>query len=70
MLKKPPKTLYIISIKMVIVIMNDIICNQKYKKRHKINGWENIFSNEIITNANNPKKNPSLTNIKNSNHMI
>jgi hypothetical protein len=70
MLKKPPKTLYIISIKMVIVIMNDIICNHKYKKRHKINGWENIFSNEIITNANNPKKNPSLTNIKNSNHMI
>jgi hypothetical protein len=70
MLKKPPKTLYIISIKMMIVIMNDIICNQKYKKRHKINGWENIFSNEIIINANNPKKNPSLTNIKNSNHLI
>jgi hypothetical protein len=32
MFKKTPKKLYIISIKMVNVIMNDIICNHKYTK--------------------------------------
>ncbi len=58
MSKKRKKKLCIISIKMVTVIMNDIICNHKYTKRHEINGWENRFSNKIITNASNPKTNP------------
>jgi hypothetical protein len=33
--KNPEKKLYIISIKMVNVIMNDIICNHKYKNDTK-----------------------------------
>jgi hypothetical protein len=44
MMLKPQKTLYIISIKMVTIIMNEMICNHKYTKWHEINGWENIFS--------------------------
>jgi hypothetical protein len=35
----------------------------KYTKK-EINGWENIFSNEIIIDASNPKKNPLLTSAK------
>ncbi len=53
---------------MVIVIMNGMICNHNFKntqKKDKISGWENIFSNEIINNASNPKKNPLITNVKN-----
>ncbi len=33
-------------------------------KIHQTNGWENLFSNEIIDNANNPHKNILFINTK------
>ncbi len=37
---------------------------KEYTKIHQTNGWEILFSNEIIDNANNPHKNILFTNTK------
>jgi ribosomal protein L28 len=52
------------------IIMNGMICSHNFKKTR--NKWMgNIFSNEIIIDASNPKKNPFYLLILNkSNHMI
>jgi len=36
---------------------------KEYVKIHEINGWENIFQNEINTETNNPHQNSLVTNI-------
>jgi len=36
----------------------------KYTQKHKISGWENLFSKEIINNVSIPKKNALITNLK------
>jgi hypothetical protein len=52
--------------------MNGIIYNHKYKnkpKKHEVNGWENVFINEINLDASKPKLN-MFTILKKLSYMI